>query len=206
MNARLFIAMTAVVCVAGVSYAWPLRGRAADRNRDGRVDSRERRMDARVNTPAEARADKDHDGVVEPAEARRARLAVKEAAVVNQPWEAKADLNKDGKVDAVELRKFHRSALDTNNDGIINASERRAFWILRKSKVNTPAEAKYDSDGDGFLTGDEARHFLRDRAILVASHGKAKVSNPLEAEFDADHDGLIDPAEADIMKDTVGDL
>jgi hypothetical protein len=206
MDARLFIAMTAVVCVAGVSYAWPFRARAADRNRDGRVDAKERSMDARVNTPAEARADKDHDGIVEPAEARHARKTVNEAAVVNRPWEAKADLNHDGKVDTVELRKFHRKAMDTNNDGIINSSERHAFWTLRKSKVNTPAEAKYDRDGDGFLTGDEARQFLRDRAILVASHGKAKVSNPLEAEFDADHDGLIDPAEAAIMKDTVGDL
>lgn len=206
MNVRLLVPVIAVICFVGSVFAAPPRPRPADVNRDGHVDARERRMDPKVDTPAEARADKDHDGKVEPAEVRKAKEDAKKAAVVDRPWEAKADLNKDGKVDAVELRKFHRAVLDANNDGTIDVAERKAFWILRKSKVNTPAEAKYDKDGDGFLTGDEARRFLRDRAVLIITKGKAKVSNPLEAEFDADNDGIVDPAEAEIMKDTVGDL
>lgn len=197
MRHALFAGVVTVTFLSAMVYAAPPRGRPADRNNDGRVDARER-----VN----ARADADKDGKVEPAEARKAREEAKKAAVVDRPWEAKADLNKDGKVDLVELRKFHRVALDANNNGVIDAAERTAFWVLRKSKVNTPAEAKYDTNGDGFLTGDEARQFLRDRAILIATKGKAKVSNPLEAEFDADNDGIIDPSEAEIMKDATGEL
>lgn len=205
MIVRILIAAFAVACFADSASAWPLfRGRKADRNKDGRVDANERRMESKVNTPAEARADKDHDGKVEPAEAKRAGDAEKDAAVVNRPWEARADANKDGKVDAVELRRFHRDVLDANNDGTIDAAERKAFWILRKAKVNTAAEKKYDKDGDGFLTGDEARQFLRDRALLIISKGKAKVSSPLEEEFDANNDGIIDSAEADVMRDVVG--
>lgn len=197
MNMRHLTAAVLLICFATTLYASPPRPRPADRNRDGHVDAKERK---------DARIDRDHDGKIEPAEVRKAKEDAKNAAAVNRPWEAKADLNKDGKVDAVELRAFHRTVLDANGDGTIGAAERKAFWILRKCKVNTPAEAKYDTDGDGFLTGDEARLFLRDRALLIASKGKAKVSNPLEAEFDADNDGMIDPQEAEIMKDTVGEL
>ena len=52
--------------MADESQAWPRWGRRVDRDRDGRVEPAERKEAAQVNTPAEARADRNNDGVVGP--------------------------------------------------------------------------------------------------------------------------------------------
>jgi hypothetical protein len=195
------------VFAVGICWAQPPlppRARHADKNKDGVVGPRERAIESRVNTPAEARMDRNNNGRVDPIEAQKARDALKEASKVNRPWEAKADQNHDGRVDAVELRQFHLTVLDANGDGKVDVTERQTYWIQRKMKVNTPAEVKYDANGDGVLTGDEARDYIKDRLLLIRTEGRAKVSNPLEAEYDADNDGILQPTEAEIMKEAVG--
>ena len=157
---------------------------------------------ARVNTPWEARADKDKDGVVEAREAKKAAVIAK--AKVNRPWEAKADANNDGRVSSAELKTYRFGLLDANHDGNINPAERKNFWVSKKYAVNTPIEKKYDANGDGFITGDEAVEYLKDRHRVIATDGRAIVNNPLEQEFDANNDGVIDVSEAQAIKDAVG--
>lgn len=97
------------------------------------------------------------------------------------------------------------SLLDRDGDGRIEPVERKAYWLSRKAKVNTPVERKYDADGDGFLSGDEAREMLRARLALVRTHGQAKVDSALEAEYDDNDDGVIDAAEAKDLAAAVED-
>lgn len=207
----------AVVCVIGVGVSLcqaeppaAARARHADRNRDGVVTAREIKADkhwaqekkAKVNTPWEARADKDHDGVVEPAEAARLNAShyFRTSSAVDRPWEVAADSNKDGRVDRAELHAYHVSKLDANHDGAITTAERRAYWIHKHAVVNTAAERRYDANGDGYLNWEEGRAFLKDRLAVINTEGRALVSNELEMEFDADKDGVIDRAEARKLK------
>lgn len=211
MNAKCWITagVTAVMALGtmGDAQAWPRwaggHGRAADRNHDGHIGPVEHRKAAKVNTPWEAKADKDKDGVVEPGEAHRAALVAK--SKVNRPWEAKADTDNNGRVSAAELKAYRLGIMDANHDGKIEAIERKNFWAIRKYVVNTPLEKKYDANGDGFLTGDEAVEFLKDRQRVLATDGRAIVNTPLEGEFDADNDGVISAEEAQAIKDAIGD-
>jgi Ca2+-binding EF-hand superfamily protein len=175
-------------------YAGPPRGRDALKHR------------ARVDTPAEARIDKDKDGKVEPAEVRAAKTEayLKNRAEVDTGWEKKADSNGDGKVGPAELRAWRLKHLDKNGDGIIDAKERLLWWQVRRWKVDTELEKKYDKDGDGWLSGEEARDLLRDRWALINTNGKAKVDSAIEKEYDADGDGVIDKEEAGALKDALG--
>jgi Ca2+-binding EF-hand superfamily protein len=207
-----------VVSMAGDAVAKPPPGarfRHADRNKDGKISAREYKAEkrwehkqkAKVNTPREARIDKDNDGVVEPAEVRQAKAAayLKNRSTVNRPWEAKADANGDGTVSAAELRAHHVAALDKNGDGTVDRTERKAYWVHRKAKVNTEVEKKYDADGNGWISGEEAREMLRDRLRIINTHGKAKVNTALEEEFDANGDGVIDRVEARALREAVQD-
>ena len=159
-----------------------------------------------VNTPAERRADRNRDGVVGPRERRQVLQRRKELSKVDTPREAAADRNKDGKVGPREHRAFVHKAMDKNNDGLVDLKERAGYWRAVKSKVNTPLEKKCDADGDGWLSGDEARQFLTDRLRLVRTAGRAKVDSPLERRFDADGDGVIDRDEAEAIRDALYDL
>lgn len=107
-----------------------------------------------VNTPAERRMDKNHDGWVQPKEAARAKHHgyFRSAAAVDRPWERAADRDNDGVVDGQELRAYHLAGLDANGDGRIGRAERLAYWH-RRWRVNTEIEKKYDQDGDGYLEG-----------------------------------------------------
>jgi len=165
-----------------------------------------RKQKAKVNTRWEAKADRNKDGVVQPVEARKAKTGtyLKKRSTVNRPWEAKADTNNDGKVSASELRTYHTTVIDKNGDGKIDAKERKGFWVHRKSKVNTAVEKKYDADGNGWISGDEAQELLRDRLRVINTNGRAKVDSAIEAEYDADGDGVIDKKEAEAIKDALG--
>ena len=120
-------------------------------------------------------------------------------------WEKKADVDGDGKVSAKELRTHHRTVMDKDGNGKIDAKERRMFWLKKKSKVNTAYEKKYDADGDGYISGDEAKELLRDRLRVINTHGRAIVNTDLEREYDANGDGIIDKEEAKAIKDAIGD-
>ena len=176
----------------------------ADKNDDGRVGPKERAMERKLEKD---RLDKDNDGVVEPKEVREARIAayLKNRSDVNTKWETFADVNKDGKVSPAELRAFHLSVLDRDGDGKIDAAERRQFWLLHKIKVLTDIQRKYDVNADSWLTGDELREYLKDRLLVIRTDGKAIVNTDIERQFDSNGDGVLDPEEAKLLKETVGD-
>jgi len=202
------IAIPSVITLANPPPA--VRARHADRNKDGIVTPREVRDDkewarhqkAKVDTPWEARADKDHDGVVEPKEAARMNSAhyMRVCSTVDRPWEVQADANKDGKVSRAELHAYHLDKLDADHNGVITVDERRSYWKLKHAVVDTPAEKRYDTNGDGYLSWGEGREFLKDRLTLINTHGRAAVTNELELEFDANKDGVIDRDEAAGLK------
>jgi len=144
------LALALFVSLASASWAQvPERVKHADRNKDGVVDRKEIVMEnkwehkqrAKVNTPAEKKLDVDHDGVVEPKEAR---LGWKKArAKVNTPIEQKYDKNGNGWLEPDEAREMLRDKMlliKTNG----------------KAKVDTELEAKYDTNKDGILDPDEA--------------------------------------------------
>jgi hypothetical protein len=182
----------------------------ADKNNDGKIGPVEaakekkwvQHQKAKVNTPAEAKMDRNHDGVVQPIEKAKAHTALylRNRNDVDRPWEKYADKNNDGKVDAVELRAFHLVQLDANGDGVIVLAERRLYWAQKRAIVNTDLERKYDTNGDGYLSWDEAREYLRDRLRVIETDGRAIVNNDLETEFDADGDGILSRAEAAKLK------
>ncbi len=90
---------------------------------------------------------------------------------------------------------------DRNNDGVLTAKERKAYWKTNKAKVSTILEKKYDKNDDGWLQPVEIKDFLKDRYLLIKSKGKAKAGSLLEKPYDTDSDGIIDPAEAKEMRE-----
>jgi len=116
---------------------------------------------------------------------------------------AHADRNKDGHVDWKEIRVYHKTKMDTDNNGTITVKERRAYWVKTKSVVNTDFEKKYDKNGDGYLTWDEGRELLKDKHRIIQTKGRAIVNTDLEAEFDANSDGMIDRSEASAILEAI---
>jgi Ca2+-binding EF-hand superfamily protein len=103
-----------------------------------------------------------------------------------------ADRNKDGVVDKKEMR-------------MEKAWEHR-HWIKERSKVNTPLEAKYDQNGDGWLEPYEVKEMLKDKYELIKTHGKAKVDTAIEAEYDTNNDGIIDEKEAEALIEDIKEI
>ena len=203
-----------VVYLSVVGAGKPLAGvrkAHADRNKDGQVDRKEIKIEkkrqriqrSKVNTPREAKADTDNDGVVEPKEAAAAKKYFRKKSVVDRPWEEKADANNDGKVDWKEIRTYHKTRMDTDNNGTITVIERRNYWLKTKSVVNTEYEKKYDTNGDGYLTWAEGKELLKDKHRIIQTKGWAIVNTDLEAEFDANSDGIIDRSEASAILEAV---
>jgi hypothetical protein len=152
----------------------------ADRNDDGKISKKEWKM--------EEHWEKSHDNKV------------------NTAWETKADTDGNGKVDAQELsswKQLEKDKIDLNNDGEIDAKERRLAWRNAKSMVSSSLEKKYDANNDGWLEASEAKDMLKDKYLLVKTDGKAKVDNTLEAEYDSNKDGIIDYSEAQQMKQDI---
>jgi len=160
-------------------------------------------------TPADKfkHADKNKDGVVDKKEMHMEKQwEQKQHSKVNTWWEKRADTNGDGKVDSNELtawKKLEKEQLDLNNDGIIDAKEKRLYWKNSSTRVNTAVEKKYDTNGNGWLEPAEAKEMLKDKHTLIKTNGQAKVDTDLEAEYDTNGDGVIDANEAGALKQDI---
>ncbi|OGX16985.1 MAG: hypothetical protein A3K83_07015 [Omnitrophica WOR_2 bacterium RBG_13_44_8b] len=150
-------------------------------------------------------ADRNDDGTVDRKEMRMEKAwEHKQSSRVNTWWEKRADTNNDGKVDADELaawKKLEKERIDLNNDGVIDPKEKRLSWRHARSRVNTPLEAKYDKNSNGWLEPDEVRALLADKLEVIKTSGKAKVDTEIEKEYDKNKDGVIDENEAKYLKD-----
>jgi len=166
-----FLAVAGVLLLSGaVVVAKPVRKARADRNKDGTVDARERHkaigVRAKIDSKWERRADRDHDGYVEPVEARRAK-----------------------------------HVLDRNDDGHISAAERTAFWSRHRVRVVHVYEEQYDSDGSGYIEGEELRDWLCARVAQVSETSTIQANSRQEKMFDTNNDGLLDNAEAQVVRE-----
>jgi len=174
VSVLLFILLSTCLITFGYAGPVPARIRHADKNKDGVVDSKEIKM---------------------------------EKSEVNTPWENKADVDNDGRVEKAEAaawRELKRERADLNNDGVLDSSEKRLFWKYGERKVDNPIEAKYDLNGDGWLSPAESRELLKDKRTLIKTDGKAKVDTAIEAEYDTNADGILDASEAKYMNDDLG--
>jgi Ca2+-binding EF-hand superfamily protein len=149
--------------------------------------------------------DKNKDGVVDKKEMQVEKTwEHKQKAQVNTWWEKRADTDGNGKVDANEVsawKKLEKERIDLNNDGTIDAKERRLCWRHARSRVNTALEKKYDANADGWLEPAEVKELLKDRYTLIKTKGKAKVDTELESTYDTNEDGIIDSNEAEALKE-----
>jgi hypothetical protein len=165
-------------CILGLSIGTPpdamawrgFRARRADRNNDGVVTPVEVRREhqvemhqrSQVNTRWEARADADHDGRVEPAEAQVYKLNV-------------MDANHDGVVDAAERKVYWagwqcavttetEKKYDADANGFLTWNEARELLRARalaasiegRAVVDTDIEKEFDGNGDGVIDKVEA--------------------------------------------------
>jgi Ca2+-binding EF-hand superfamily protein len=187
MYKRIFFCLTVflISCffIPSVIMAGPAKAgkfQHADRNNDGSVDKKELKMEKDFERDQKSK--------------------------VNNWWEKKADTNSDGKVDGNESFSWkaqQKERMDLNSDGKIDPKEKGLSWRHGRSKVNKPAEAKFDADNDGWLAPEEARQMLSEKARLVRTKGKASVDTDLEAQYDTDSNGIISPEEAEVMKEDV---
>jgi len=119
------------------------KARHTDKNKDGVVDKKERRMKKDY-------LDRNDDGVVD---AKEKRLS----------WK-----HKSSKVNTFLEKKY-----DDNGDGWLSTSEQKDLLEDRyamiksdgKAKVNTAIEAEYDTNDDGILDADEAEELKEDLGL-----------------------------------------
>lgn len=168
--ALLAFALSTACAHAGQKPSAGKRMQHADRNDDGVVTAPEMKKEKQwehvqrstVNQPWEERADTDHDGRVEPVEARAHRLQV-------------IDVNKDGSISVEERRAYYGSwkrvvsndaerKYDANGNGSFEWPEAREYLKDRLTIINTDGKAIVDSDierefddnRDGVIDGVEA--------------------------------------------------
>ena len=187
MFRKMFLGIFMVLvlaCLVSLVLAQPpkppkvVKFKHADRNKDGTVDKKEMQVEKKWEQ--------------------------KQRSKVNTWWEKRADTNSDGKVSADELsswKKLEKERIDLNNDGVIDAKERRLCWRHGRSRVNTALEQKYDTNSDGWLEPAEVKELLKDKYTLIKTKGKAKVDTDLESEYDTDQDGIIDASESGALKE-----
>lgn len=185
----------------------------ADQDSNGRISAKELKAErqftqakrAEVDTKWEVKADKNDDGSVSKGEYRHAKTQqyLKNEAEVDKKWEAKADDNSDGSVSRGELNSFHTTRMDKDGDGAVSKEEQKRYWQHKKARANTDREKGFDADGNGYISGDEARAMLQARLRVINTQGRAKVDNELEREFDGNGDGYIDRTEAILMRKAV---
>lgn len=119
---------------------------------------------------------------------QRKRSQVRRKSRVNTKWEKHADKNEDGRVDRKEAkdakeeylekrsevdRKWEERA-DRNDDGTIDENELKDWRNFKKRKVNNSIEKKYDADGDGFISKEEAKTMYENRKEWLEENRKAK--------------------------------
>jgi hypothetical protein len=176
----IFAAVIIAVFSASSLMAGPAKAQKAmhaDKNKDGRVDKKEMRMEKKWEHGQRAK--------------------------VNTWWEKKADTNGDGTMSQEERdawKKLEKERIDLNNDGVIDAKERRLCWRHGRSKVNTKIERQFDANGDGWFQPEEVKAMLKAKSELVKTKGKAKVDSDIEKEYDEDSNGVIDAKEAANLK------
>lgn len=117
--------LTAIVVTATPVAAQDVT--AADTNRDGRITRAEFAAARLANF---ARFDRNHDGVVSPADLGRIARFRPQAAEALRLFIAGADINHDGQVTRAELAKapmpvFDRA--DANHDGVVDGAETAAL-------------------------------------------------------------------------------
>ncbi len=175
------VVAVAVLASFSVALAKPTpqqKFRHADRNNDGTVDRTERTMER--------------------------NWELNKRSNVNTKWEEKADTDQDGKVSATEAETWKQekqAATDLNGDGVIDSNEKLVSFKQARSRVNTAVETKYDADGDGWISCDEAKQLLQDKYTIIKTDGKAKVDTAVEKAYDTNLDGVIDSSEAAQIKE-----
>jgi Ca2+-binding EF-hand superfamily protein len=181
----LVMVLLAAFLVSSVE-AQPKKGpkpkfRHTDRNKDGRVDRKEMRMQKKWEK--KQRAEK-----------------------VKTWWHKRADTDGDGKLNAQERaawKTLTKERIDLDGDGVISPKERRLCWRHARSRVNTALEKKYDANDNGWLEPEEVKELFKNRYEHIKAHGKAKVDSPLEEEYDENDDGVIDANEAEVINEDI---
>jgi Ca2+-binding EF-hand superfamily protein len=187
MKRRVWTALIAFaisVSIAISTLADTLKGyeaRHADKNRDGRIDKRELRMQKEE-------------------EARHNKALT---------WrEKRAGVGKDSKVYSKELppwKRVEKERVDTDSDGKIDMKENRTWWKDTRHSVTTPAEKRYDNNQNGWLEPEEMKKILSDKYAAIKAQGQAKVDTDMEFGYDTDTDGVIDSKEAEELKKDLGE-
>jgi len=176
----LFMVLLSVFFCSSVSAEAPkeLELKQADRNKSGIVDKKE--MDI------EKQGGKN------------------QGSKVKSWWGASADTDKDGDVDEAELSAWknkEKKYIDSDNDGIVTAKDRRTYWKKIKTKANTPLEVKYDKNHNGWLGPQEVKDLLKDRYELIKTQRQVKVESSVEEAYDINKDGVLDAEEAKAIKE-----
>ena len=133
-----------------------------------------------------------------------------QADVTRQEKLKHADKNRDSVVDNKEMRM--EKNWERSHDAQVNTTAEKkadtngdgvlssAEKVKVRSKANTEAEKKYDENDDGWLDATEGKAYLEDKYIIIKTEGKAKVDSSLEEPYDTNKDGVIDANEAQALK------
>jgi EF hand len=179
MKTNITLSIVAVIgLLAGNAYAKPQHGAASKaraHNTAHKVEASKRQVD----TKRENILDKNNNGYVGRKESTEARKNyIENRSEVDKHWEERAD---------------------KNDDGVVGKNEAARAWHHRKFHVNTALEKRYDADGNGYITTNEARSLLQAKRALVISKGQAKVDSEIEREYDTNGDGILTKQEAQAM-------
>jgi len=110
----------------------------------------------------------------------------------------KADTNQDGQVtkaEFTEAAKTHFFTADTDGDGFLTETERKAYHEIKKNAMKDKRFEKLDANGDGAISRDEMDAAGQDSRAR-RDEMKAKV---LE-KYDTNLDGELSDAERTVMR------
>lgn len=82
-----------------------------------------------------------------------------------------------------------------------SAQKGKPAWKTDRTKVGSPVEKKYDTNGDGWIDPAEAKVILKNKQAEVKTQGQAKVETAVEKGYDTNKNGVISREEADAMED-----
>jgi len=110
----------------------------------------------------------------------------------------KADLNQDGQVtkaEFTETAKTHFLAADTDGDGFLTETERKAFHEIKKDAKKDERFEKLDANGDGAISRDEM-----DAAGQNFKAQKDEMKAKVLEKYDTNLDGELSDAERTVMR------